>query len=196
MPGHAAPHGRTSSSILQHSQGTDGSFLQNPNECCCCQLDPDWWLLSFTHSCWSWTQSYFLHTKPNVLLQKSSVFIELTIWTKYTAYIVYLFCKQLLLLPNTSFTNLPSAPGYEILKGSSTLTFDTVLFWLLHSKSQVLLYIQNTLFCFSMTVTQLKKKKKYQSLCIYIYWLNLLTVCKTLEELKVYLHYLRICWCS
>ena len=28
---------------------------------------------------------------------------------------------------------------------------------------------------------------------IILVWLNLLTVCKTLEELKVYLHYLRIC---
>ena len=113
MPGHAASHGRTSSSILQHSQGTARSFLKNPNERCCRQLDPDWWLLSFTHSRWSWTQSYFLHTKPNVLLQKSSVFIELTTWTKYTAYIVHVFCKEIFFIAKNFITNLPSAPNHS-----------------------------------------------------------------------------------
>ena len=46
MSGHTASHGRTTSFILQHSQGIDGICLQNP----------DGWLLSFNHSCLSWSQ--------------------------------------------------------------------------------------------------------------------------------------------
>lgn len=51
---------------LQDSQGTD-SFLQNS----------EWWLLSFNHSCLSWSQSQILYIRHNALLQKSYIFLTL-----------------------------------------------------------------------------------------------------------------------
>ena len=92
-------HGGSISSILHYLLGTDRSFLQNPNECFCCQWDPDWWLLSLIHSSLCWMQSYFLNSNHNVLLQKSSIFMA--IWTKHTAYIVKDFCKEISITKKT-----------------------------------------------------------------------------------------------
>ena len=54
------------------------------------------WTLTndFFHWC---MQSYFLNAKHNVILQKSSIFTA--VWTKHTAYIVHIFCKEIFYHP-------------------------------------------------------------------------------------------------
>ena len=140
-------HGGTASSILQYLPGTDRTFLQNPNECF---WDPDWWLLSLIHSCLCWMQSYFLNTKHNALLQKSSIFIA--IWTIHTAYIVKDFCKE---ISNHKkliiyFQSQIIENGCEMKKGSNTCSFcHFIILILLHVQRQIFLCSQNTLLLFS-----------------------------------------------
>ena len=144
-------HGGSISSILHYLPGTDRSFLQNPNECFCCQWDPDWWLLSLIHSSLCWMQSYFLNTNHNVLLQKSSIFMA--IWTKHTAYIVKDFCKEISNHKKKLTIDFQSqiiAKGCETKKGSNTCSFcHFIILFLLLVQRQLFLCSQNTLLLFS-----------------------------------------------
>ena len=123
-------------------------------------------------------QSYFLNTKHNILLQKSSIFMA--IWTRHTAYIVKDFCmeisnhKTLIIYFQSQIT----ASGCETKKGSNTCSFcQFIILILLHVQRQMFLCSQKHYFVsLLVTMTGQKSQQKYQNLQGVICW-PVLTTC-------------------